>query len=73
MRPVWTAWARPASPREYVSPVRLSCAQELKRSVVASANASFDFMVFDFIDGEMSVARGKLGNGERILENWEIG
>jgi hypothetical protein len=30
-------------------------------------------MVLDFIDGEMSVARGKLGNGERILENWEIG
>jgi hypothetical protein len=30
--------------------------------VVASANASFDFMVFDFIDGEMSVARGKLGS-----------
>jgi hypothetical protein len=42
--------------------------------VVASANASFDFMVIkNHIDAEMPVARGKWGNGERILENWEIG
>jgi hypothetical protein len=56
-----------------VSPVMLSCAQELKRRVVASANASLDFMVINFIDAGTPVARWKWGNGERILENWEIG
>ncbi len=45
----------------------LSCAQELKRRVVASANASFAFMVFEFISAEMLVARGK-SSGERGLE-----
>jgi hypothetical protein len=42
-----------------VSPVMLSCAQELKRRVVANANASFDFMVVEFIGAEMPLARGK--------------
>ena len=45
----------------------LSCAQELKRREVANANASFDFMVFEFISAEMLVARGK-SSGER---GWE--
>jgi hypothetical protein len=42
-----------------VSPVRLSCAQELKRRVVASANANFDFMVDEFMGAKMSEAREK--------------
>ena len=45
----------------------LSCAQELMRRVVASANASFNFMVLEFIYAEMSEARGK-SSGKRGLK-----
>jgi hypothetical protein len=42
-----------------VSPVMLSCAQELKRMVADNAISSFDFMVINFIDAGMLVARWK--------------
>ncbi len=40
--------------------------------VADKAISSFDFMVINFIDVGMLVARWKLGNGKRILDNWII-
>ena len=45
----------------------LSCAQELKRRVLANANASFVFMVLEFINAKMSEASGK-SSGKRGLK-----